>query len=214
MYAQNRLYHRKVPIEQVIRAYQISGNELILKRIIQFYTPLIKSNISRVLMSNSISKIPFIQRSDYISIGTYALVTALSRVDTDKYPKFERYLMRYVRGAVIDELRVRGPYKRHSAGNGKPRPQMESLDEVVAELSQGNSPEELAIISERAEIIRRAISELPEREKIAVQAYVYAGMTNRSIAESGILGKVSESMVSKIKNRALRRLTGKLSSLN
>ena len=71
-----------------------------------------------------------------------------------------------------------------------------------------SQPEELAEEREIRELLRKAIEELPERERLLVTLYYYEGLTYKEI---GSVMNVSESRVSQLHTRAIMRMRNKLS---
>ncbi|MEW6271330.1 MAG: FliA/WhiG family RNA polymerase sigma factor [Thermodesulfobacteriota bacterium] len=70
-------------------------------------------------------------------------------------------------------------------------------------------PLDALLSRERAELVAKAIAELPPRERRVIALYYHEGITMREVAE--VLG-VTESRVSQLHSQALLRLSGKLAS--
>ena len=72
-----------------------------------------------------------------------------------------------------------------------------------------SQPEELAEEKEMRGLLRQAIEELPDRERLLVALYYYEGLTYKEI---GNIMNISESRVSQLHTRAIMRLRNKLSA--
>ena len=71
-----------------------------------------------------------------------------------------------------------------------------------------SQPEELAEEREVRDLLKKAIEELPERERLLVTLYYYEGLTYKEIG--GVMN-VSESRVSQLHTRAIMRMRNRLS---
>ncbi len=71
-----------------------------------------------------------------------------------------------------------------------------------------SQPEELVEVKEMKEILRQAITDLPEREKLLITLYYYEELTYKEI---GNIMNISESRVSQLHTKAVIRMRNKLS---
>jgi RNA polymerase sigma factor FliA len=83
-------------------------DELVLK-----YTPLVKSIVGRVT-----AKLPIhaADKEDLVHVGVIGLMSALSKYDESRNVQFETYARFRIRGAILDELRMRDWVPRSTRG--------------------------------------------------------------------------------------------------
>ena len=84
--------------------------------------------------------------------------------------------------------------------------QEDDLVELLSDAGENDPFERLGLI-ELAEALARAISELPEKERLVITLYYYEGLTMKEIGK--VLG-YTESRISQLHSKALLRLRGKL----
>jgi RNA polymerase sigma factor for flagellar operon FliA len=74
---------------------------------------------------------------------------------------------------------------------------------------QINQPEEMVEAREMKRLLKQAINELPDRERLLVTLYYYEGLTYKEI---GSVMDISESRVSQLHTRAVMRMRNRLSA--
>ena len=81
---------------------------------------------------------PSVDVGDLIGAGNEGLVKAAESYDAEKYPRFEPYAERRIRGAILDELRSWDPITRHG------RKRMVEVSKTIRKLQSqlGRAPEE------------------------------------------------------------------------
>lgn len=86
---------------------------------------------------------PSVDVGDLIGAGNEGLVKAAESYDAEKYPRFEPYAERRIRGAILDELRSWDPITRHG------RKRMVQVSKTIRKLQAqlGRAPEEDEIAS-------------------------------------------------------------------
>lgn len=87
--------------DQLWSEYKRSGDRSLRDQLIVRYAPLVKFVASRV----SASLPDRIEQSDLTSYGTFGLIDAIEKFDTDRGVRFEAYAISRIKGAIIDELR-------------------------------------------------------------------------------------------------------------
>ncbi|MDK2896287.1 MAG: polymerase sigma factor FliA [Candidatus Atribacteria bacterium] len=89
----------------------------------------------------------------------------------------------------------------------KEREEEEALSERVAAPSKGFDPQEALENQELVSLLKEAIDQLPEREKLCITLYYYEGLT---LKEIGAIIGVGESRVSQLLARAIVWLRSKI----
>lgn len=130
---------------------------------------------------------------DLIQQGFIGLLDAADRFHPGHGVKFQTFAYRRVSGAIYDAL-------RRQNGTRKQPPELYSPSSVNLE-----TPEALFQRNEGAEWVRRAVDQLPDRERLVIQRYYFDEATMKAIGfELGI----GESRVFQLHARAIRRLRG------
>lgn len=90
------------------------------------------------------------------------------------------WLAMIARSRAVDRSRSDGSYQEA----------LKSLEEAGEETARahtvsdpGTDPEEAAVLSERREIIRRALEDLPEPQRAALRLAYFGGMSQREVAD-------------------------------
>ena len=98
----------QIPIEQVVRAYIISRNEMLLHRIVDHYKPTIDKAISHLTRKYNIRESGILEKVDLPSAGLCGFIEALNRFNPDMGVPLEKFANRRIRGEILDELRNYG----------------------------------------------------------------------------------------------------------
>ncbi len=106
----------------------------------------------------------------------------------------------YLLGAAV---KIWANQKRKYAWRARIAPQSELLEETVDSCESASDPEETFLAGEERRIVRRAVSELPDRYRIPILLYYMEELSVREMAK--ILG-VSENTVKSRLHRARRQL--------
>ena len=83
------------------------------------------------------------------------------------------WLMTMTRTRSIDKLR----------SMGRSRFEIEELDESESTAGSSESPEESALVGERRAIVRAALAELSDEQRVLIEAAYFEGLTQTEIAE-------------------------------
>jgi len=83
------------------------------------------------------------------------------------------WLMTMTRTRSIDKLR----------SMGRSRFEIEELDENESTAGSSESPEESALVGERRAIVRAALAELSDEQRVLIEAAYFEGLTHTEIAE-------------------------------
>jgi RNA polymerase sigma factor FliA len=83
------------------REYKADGGPEVRERLILHYSPMVKFVAGRVgaRLPNSI------EMCDLVSYGIFGLIDAIDKFDPTRDIKFETYVVKRIRGAILDELR-------------------------------------------------------------------------------------------------------------
>jgi RNA polymerase sigma factor FliA len=108
------------------------------ERLILHYAPLVKYVAGRLSVGVSAS----VDLGDLISYGIIGLIDAIERFDPDQGPRFERYALRRIKGAIIDELRAVDWVPRTVRAHA--REVQTALSDLEAQLNRTPTDEELA----------------------------------------------------------------------
>lgn len=166
-----------------------------------------------------------LELDDLVSAGNLGLIDAAARYDESRGVPFKYYARRRVQGAMLDFLRDEDPLSRRERAKEKRRQQVQPdgldcpagshlrlvrLDEANEKALEGHSewdPYDACEFAQDVARLRKAVHELPERERLAVSLYYSQGMTMRA---AGVLLLVSEARVCQILRAATARLRNKL----
>ena len=90
------------PIDEVWREYRATPTEAMRNKLMEHYTPLVRSVAERVH-----SKLPNeVDVDDLSSSGLFGLLDAIDAFDPERGVRFQTYCSQRVRGAIYDELRA------------------------------------------------------------------------------------------------------------
>jgi RNA polymerase sigma-70 factor (ECF subfamily) len=93
--------------------------------------------------------------------------------------RFLSWLMSVSRNRAVDELRARGRRrKREIAASGTPE------EEGLQLQGQGDETLRTAQLHEQQEMVRRALSDLPPEQQLALELAYFGGLTQQEIAEA------------------------------
>jgi RNA polymerase sigma factor for flagellar operon FliA len=222
-------------------------DEMIMK-----YAPLVKNIVGRLA-----ARLPIdvADKEDLVNVGIMGLMTALDKFDKTRNVQFETYASFRIRGAVLDELRMKDwvPRATRSKDNklesaifalrkrlgrapgeeeiaehlgisledyyklldearcvslisteNLPPDYLErySRDDIMEEISKGN-PLNSLVKMEVKDKLKKAIDQLPEKERLVLSLYYYEEMTMK---EAGRVMDLTESRVCQLHAQAVLRL--------
>jgi RNA polymerase sigma factor FliA len=154
---------------------------------------------------------------DLLSAGTYGLVDSVIRNRGDGGASFACYVRMRIRGAIYDELRANDWLPRRARLKNQTEPESGPARPVAVirfdDLPQGQDaiatkeidadPLEALTRKRVRRSLVKALSELPDRDRLVVHLHYFKGM---QIREIGRLLGVSEARISQIHHRALERI--------
>lgn len=140
-------------------------------------------------------------RDDLIQAGAMALVECAHRFDESRGVPFEAYVLRRVKGAMLDELR------RRDRNGGLPPDEDCELQELPAR--NETRPDEIFRRREIGEVMDWAIDALPAKERTILERHYRGEIKLRLIGET--LG-ISPEWVSQLHHVALKKLAWILST--
>lgn len=108
--------------------------------------------------------------------------------------KLKSWLLRIAHNLCIDELRL--------ARNSKPHTQVDGCEDIVL-LSPQTDPRQNAQIRQVSDIVRNALSNLPERQRAALMLVYYSECTNK---EAAAIMQISEDAIESLLARGRRGL--------
>jgi RNA polymerase sigma factor for flagellar operon FliA len=193
----------------------VSAGETISRESIEEYLPLVQQMVRRF-----VRKLPSnVGRDDLMAAGVFGLMDALRKNGGNQGPAFEWYARIRIRGAIVDELRQQDWLPRRARwavssgvdkGQGGAATAVVSLEDMaVGEQSTALVDEETANPAEQAEAndtrkrLERAVSMLPDRERLIVSMHYFEGVRFKEI---GALLGVSEPRISQLHARAMEKL--------
>ena len=147
-----------------------------------------------------------VDADDLRAAGRVGLLAAVRRYDPARGVAFSTFAWARIRGAVVDELRrldhlSRSQRSAERAAPGSQSPPPEPLTEWLTDPAPG--PEALAESAERVALVRAAVARLPEAQRVVIVECELKERPYRTV--TGRLN-VGESMVSKLRERALSAL--------
>ena len=90
------------PVDALWTAYKVEGSPWAREQLIVHYVPLVVTVASRIA-----SRLPSsVDHADLVSYGTFGLIDAIEKYETDRAVRFESYASARIRGAILDELRA------------------------------------------------------------------------------------------------------------
>lgn len=142
---------------------------------------------------------------DLVSFGMIGLVYALRGYDPERNNQFQTYATLRITGAMLDGLR--NWYGRKGSARREAVVFDINSDDISIEILDGYSPEALAEKKETVWIVRKAIKELPPKERAIVTMHDLEGKT---LEEIGKVFDLTESRIGQIRKEALLHLRTKL----
>ena len=124
--------------EELFQLYKSTGNEELKWPLVMRYVGLVRTIALQVRGVYS----SFAQVDDIINEGVLALMSAVDKFDPDKGIKFETYVSKRIRGAIIDLARRQGWVPR--SGRRKAREIDQASSELFSELGRYPTDEEMA----------------------------------------------------------------------
>ncbi len=190
--------------------YKKNPNESLKRQIIVNYTNL----VHYVIQNSHFVNLNVVEEKDYFQFGVEGLSEAIDRFDPDFGTKFETYAIQRIRGKIIDELRKLQIKPRNNfdeQGNRKysnisldyntSSDDGYSLHEILP--SDEPKPEEEFQKSEDKELLKEAIKNLTERERLIISLYYYENLNYKEIAE---VLDVSVSRISQLHSKVMNKL--------
>lgn len=162
-------------------------------------------------------RIPVYLQADLESAAYEGLVRAVDNSDTKESVGLKRYASIRIRGAVIDYLRANGYYSRsvyrklklQLEQSGEVEHLVEYLDESHTEtVDKSFNPEERYLQIERCRQIKAVVANLPEKEKMIIEAHYFKETPLRDLVCEG----AKLPCISKCHRRGLSRLRKRLAS--
>lgn len=90
------------PVESLWTAYKVEGSRWAREQLIVHYVPLVTTVANRIA-----ARLPSsVDSGDLVSYGTFGLIDAIEKYETDRAVRFESYASSRIRGAILDELRA------------------------------------------------------------------------------------------------------------
>ena len=182
--------------EDLLLLYRSSGCQELKWTLALRYVGLVKSIALQVRGVYS----SFAQVDDIINEGVLALVGAVDKFDPDKGIKFETFVSKRIRGAVIDLANT-------ALCN------LLSLDSLFDDQDQGGvdvadsvgtgRPEDSLLRQELLDTLTDGIASLRENEQMVVSLYYRKNLSMKEIAQ---VMEVSEPRISQIHSRAIQKL--------
>lgn len=188
------------------------------EQLIRDHIPLVKSIAKRFARRLPAS----VAHDDLFGAGALGLIDSVVRRRGSDENAFACYTRIRIRGAIFDELRAhdwlpRRSRKEEEPRSGEPMPiavlHIEDLPagdrKEPGENAEATSPLEALASKRIADLLRRELAELPERDRLVLHLHYFKGMRLREIGR--FLG-VSEARISQIHHRALRQMRPRLST--
>lgn len=159
----------------------------------------------------------FITEDELVSVGRLRLVRCVERFDSARGAAFTTYIVKPIRGAMIDYLRsldilpqqVRNTIKDGSNPNNH-LGRLTSIDtdesdtKRMHDLASTDEMQDVALVrKEQIELLRSEIDQLPERPQLVLSLHYDEELTFREI--SRVLS-LHESRISQIHSDAIKRL--------
>ncbi|MCL2850011.1 MAG: FliA/WhiG family RNA polymerase sigma factor, partial [Micrococcales bacterium] len=117
---------------------KVEGSTWAREQLIVHYLPLVTTVASRIA-----ARLPSsVESADLVSYGTFGLIDAIEKYETDRAVRFESYASSRIRGAVLDELRALDWVPR--SVRSKSRAIERTYTELEAELSRRPTQAEVA----------------------------------------------------------------------
>ena len=201
--------------EDLLLLYRSSGCQELKWPLALRYVGLVKSIALQVRGVYS----SFAQVDDIINEGILALVGAIDKFDPDKGIKFETFVSKRIRGAVIDLARRQDWVPR--SVRRKAREIDQASVELYSELGRCPTDEEIAgrlgvtsqqyqedlansaLRQELLDTLAEGICSLRENEQMVVSLYYRKNLSMKEIAQ---VMEVSEPRISQIHSRAIQKL--------
>lgn len=126
------------PVEALWSAYKGEGSRWARDQLIVHFVPLVSTVAGRIA-----SRLPSsVDQGDLVSYGTFGLIDAIEKYETDRAVRFETYASSRIRGAILDELRAMDWVPR--SVRSKSRAIDKTYAELEAELSRRPTQVEVA----------------------------------------------------------------------
>ncbi|MGM0607843.1 MAG: FliA/WhiG family RNA polymerase sigma factor [Candidatus Muiribacteriota bacterium] len=250
--------HQEELVNELWRKYKGTGDAESKNQLVTIYAPYVKYIARRIFEKLP----PNVEFDDLVSYGTFGLIDAINKFDTEKKVKFKTYAGTRIHGSIIDCLREQNWVPRSVVQKNKEldraisslnsrlgreateeeiaeemglnidelrklftdarRAVVMSIDEMFfddenkstrgdfIENKNSDNPLEMAQQNETREILVGAINSLNEREKLVISLYYFDELT---LKEIGKVLNVSDSRVSQLHTKAVKRLKEKLRNM-
>lgn len=161
-----------------------AGEETALAELYDRTSSLVHAVARRVLMDQS--------AAEEITIDVYTQVWRQVANYDESRGSVVSWLSTLARSRAIDRLRSTATHRQRS----------EALDEVIELVDPNHSPEELSSLSERRRIVQRAMSEITEEQREAIEVAFFQGLTHSEVANK--LGQPLGTIKTRIRTGMLR----------
>lgn len=125
-------------VDELWKRFKSKGDPKAREGLILHYSPLVKFVAGRV----GVGLPRNVDHADLASYGTFGLIDAIDKFDTERGIKFETYAVNRIRGSILDELRALDWVPR--SVRARAREIQRSLAELEHELKRTPTDEELA----------------------------------------------------------------------
>lgn len=143
---------------------------------------------------------------DLESFGALGLLSAAENFDPDRGVKFGTFAWYRIEGAILDGVREMGPWSRADSKRYKADPEsgikFAPLDEA-RDVAAGRASDEIVDEAREHHRLRRAIAELPDRQRSIIEASYFAEST---LEDAGAAMGITKSWASRQRARALDML--------
>lgn len=161
-----------------------AGEETALAELYDRTSSLVHAVARRVLMDQS--------AAEEITIDVYTQVWRQAANYDESRGSVVSWLSTLARSRAIDRLRSTATHRQRS----------EALNEVIELVDPNHSPEELSSLSERRRIVQRAMSEITEEQREAIEVAFFQGLTHSEVANK--LGQPLGTIKTRIRTGMLR----------
>lgn len=144
---------------------------------------------------------------DLAGIARIGMIKAIKSFDPNKEVKFASYATRCMTNEILTSFRKE---KKHKSNISIEQPLFydgEGNEMKLEDLVDSGAPDALDLYIEREEIsrIRQSVGQLKGRDRVIIEEMYYNGKTQKEVAQ--LLG-ISQSYVSKVEKRVLKKLRG------
>jgi RNA polymerase sigma factor for flagellar operon FliA len=182
------------------RRFKVHGDQQARAWIIERYAGVVRTTARRFIAFESATA----SLEDMIAEGSIGLVRAVDQFDPARGVKFRTYAITWIRGMILELLRLQGVCPRTMKGRLEARGKRPLTPEISSSIAdEGPLPQEIAEQGELTRLLLVAMERLTRRERYVLLQYYVAQRAAWRIAETL---KLSESRVFQIRNAALGQL--------